>query len=176
MTELTKHVHRTTAARHRGRRIVVSLAPPSYIALRLQGSLASSSFLLDIESALAVAMRQHAAEVDRRSRRLAKEKRIKLVDARRQVERAIRKETAGIARAPRKPQLGFWLKCLFCGFIFKGAKWPLANRHLISQILEKAKCPDCGTEVNYVQGDKFTSKDLITMAQQKDGLLLEARV
>lgn len=163
MTELKKHIHRTTGALFRGKKIVVTLAPPAYIALRLQGS--PLSFLLDAEVAYVLAIRQHAAEVERRARRLVKEQKIKLGAARKFIEREIRQENGSITRRPKSPRKAVWVKCKHCGLIFAAAPWPkgVSFASSLLPLGKPVKCPECGNK----------SQKLMTAAKQQDGVLLE---
>ena len=103
MQELNKAIHRISAAtrRDRGqeRAIVSSLLPPAYIGFRIAGRV--QTFLLDIEVAYELAIKQYARDVERLALRIRKDEGIRLASARKRAEKAMRDEINGIVRAAK---------------------------------------------------------------------------
>lgn len=103
MTLLTKRISRVTPAKRRDRgqdrNIVVSFIPPAYVGLRLSGRV--QTFLLDIEVAYELATHQLVRDIEREARRIQKTTHCRMASARKQAERSIRAEVAGIVRASR---------------------------------------------------------------------------
>ena len=92
MTPLTKPVRRlTVASRHeksKTREIILSLEPPATIGVRLKGTRAT--YRLPAEAVYELAVINHARDIDREARRIAKEEGIRVSAARPKAERKLR--------------------------------------------------------------------------------------
>lgn len=103
MVQLKKPIHRTSTARRReqgkDRDIVSSLLPPAYIALRLAGT--QLTYLLDIEVAYGLAVRQFMSDVERLAKRIKSDEGIRFNSARKKAGRQIRAEVRDVLNAAK---------------------------------------------------------------------------
>lgn len=108
MTDLKKPIHRTSTARRRergqDRRIIASMLPPAFVGFRLAGT--RQTFLLDIEVAYELALKQQSRDIERLAARIQKHDHCRMASARKQAEKAVRDETVAILHAaqPEKPK------------------------------------------------------------------------
>jgi hypothetical protein len=84
MTNLNKTIHRTTSAqRHEAgktRAVIITLAPPAFIGLRLKGT--KTTYFLEAEVAYELAIRSYTNEVEREAIRIKKSEGCKISTAR----------------------------------------------------------------------------------------------
>lgn len=104
MTELKAPIQRTSKAtrreRGRTRAIVAMMVPPAFVGFRLAGD--RQAFLLDIEVAYELAVRQFARDVERLSKRIANSEGLRIASARKLAEKQIRAEYAGVLSGARE--------------------------------------------------------------------------
>ena len=96
MTDLHKRVVRISAARRheksRTRAVILSLEPPASVGVRLQGT--RQTYRLDGECIYELAVRHHEAQIEKRTRRIAKEELKSMRSARVKARKELQKELA----------------------------------------------------------------------------------
>lgn len=93
MTNLNKTIHRTsTASRHEAgktRKVIITLAPPAFIGLRLQGT--QQTYWLDAEVAYELSIRSFMNEVEREAKKIKREEVCSIASARGKAKERLRK-------------------------------------------------------------------------------------